>query len=780
MPESTPNYNLAKPSLTDAYDVGVQNINMDKIDAALADKADLIDGRIDTGQMPINVVPIATTSGSGSTYTANIEGITGLSKGLLLIVIPHISSTSPNPALNVNALGAKTISRRTSSSTASGNAGNTSAWLTRGVPLLVQYDGTCWVAVGQAKPDAADLHGTAPISHGGTGATGWTAYRLVYAPSEDALGQLAFPASDGSFLRQGAGGAPYWSTPAEVLDAIGAAPAAAGLPPGGTTNQVPVKASDEDYDIRWLDPNWGSGGGPHASTHATGGSDPITPAMIGAAPAPYYLSVTIQPSAWGSSGPPYIATMTRLSNVQTGDYMIAGLTPISSDVNDRMAEHNAWRCVSEITPGPAALYLRCLETRPDRPLSLILVGWHTTSTAGYCYLTGHASSSGGGTPDAHASTHAAGGSDPITPALIGAATSGHNHTGTYAPISHAATATTYGKATSTSYGHVKLSSATNSASGLSDGTAATPAAVKAAYDLASGKADAGHNHTGTYAPISHAATATTYGKATSTSYGHVKLSSATNSASGLSDGTAATPAAVKAAYDLASGKADAGHNHDDRYALIGHTHSGSGASVEYITVTVPLAGWDAGVPCTQTISVAGVAATDYITAKYTSNAISIADRAADHAAYCCVTDGTPTPGGVLLTCWHERPTRDIRMILRVEHGGTTGYMAMTGQAAPSGGAKTANGSVIASGQTITVTELGFRPAMVTFVGSSGKTTVTSGYGADTGSTTIARYADAGNPGNVGTFSPSEDGFVLTVQGAADPKSLNVSWYAVGD
>ena len=265
MPESTPNYNLAKPSLTDAYDVGVQNINMDKIDAALADKADLIDGRIDTGQMPINVVPIATTSGSGSTYTANIEGITGLSKGLLLIVIPHISSTSPNPALNVNALGAKTISRRTSSSTASGNAGNTSAWLTRGVPLLVQYDGTCWVAVGQAKPDAADLHGTAPISHGGTGATGWTAYRLVYAPSEDALGQLAFPASDGSFLRQGAGGAPYWSTPAEVLDAIGAAPAAAGLPPGGTTNQVPVKASDEDYDIRWLDPNWGSGGGPPAA-----------------------------------------------------------------------------------------------------------------------------------------------------------------------------------------------------------------------------------------------------------------------------------------------------------------------------------------------------------------------------------------------------------------------------------------------------------------------------------------------------------------------------------
>ena len=311
-------------------------------------------------------------------------------------------------------------------------------------------------------------------------------------------------------------------------------------------------------------------------------------------------------------------------------------------------------------------------------------------------------SGGGGTPYAHASTHAAGGSDPITPASIRAA------------------------------------------------------------------------------PTSHASNTTGYGAGNGTNYGHLKLSDSVNSTLGISGGTAAAPVAVKAAYDLAASRADADHNHDDRYALIGHTHSGSGTSVEYKTITVPLDGWDAGVPCTQTISVAGVAATDYITAKYTSNAINTNERVADHAAYCCVTDGTPTPGGVLLTCWHERPTRDIRMVLRVEHGGTTGYMVMTGQARPSGGAKTANGSVIASEQAISVTGLGFKPSMVTFIGSSGKTTVTSGYGADTGSTTIARYADASNPGNVGTFSPSEDGFVLTVQGAADPKSLNVSWYAVGD
>ena len=802
MPESTPNYNLAKPSLTDAYDVGVQNSNMDKIDAALADKADLIDGRIDTGQMPINVVPIATTSGSGSTYTATIDGITGLSKGLLLIIIPHISSASSSPTLNVNALGAKTISRRTSSSTASGNAGNTSAWLTRGVPLLVQYDGTCWVAVGQAKPDASDLHGTAPVSHGGTGVTGWTAYRLVYASGKDTLGQLAFPASGGSILQQDVSGAPYWSTPAEVLEAIGAAPAAAGLPPGGTMNQVPVKASDADYDIRWLDPNWGSGGGPHASTHASAGSDPLTPAMIGAAPAPYYLSITILPEAWRGSEAPYIATMTQLNNVQTGDYMIAGITSTGGTVNDLAADCNAWNCVSVITPRPAALYLQCYETKPDRPLSLILVGWHTTNAIGYCYLTGHASanSGGGGTGADGREIELRKGTTAIEWRYVGdttwqtlvlladitgpqgarGATGAQGPAGQGIPVGGAAGQVLV-KRSSTDYdtnwatpasggggGGTPDAHASTHATGGSDPI--TPASI--------GAAASSHNHSGTYAPVSHAVSSTTYGAGSGTNYGHIRLSDVTNSTSGVSGGIAATPKAVKAAYDLANGKADANHNHDDRYALIDHTHGGSGNSVEYVTITVPASGWTDGSPSTQQVAVTGVVNTDYITAKYTSNAISIAERAADHAAYCCITDGMPLNGHVLLTCLHEQPTRDINIILRTEHGGTTGYMVMTGQAASSAGAKTASGSVSTSVQTITVAGLGFRPSMVTFIGSSGKTTVTSGYGTDTGSATIARYADASGPGNVGTFSPVDDGFTLTVQGA-DAKTLSVSWYAVG-
>lgn len=52
-------------------------------------------------------------------------------------------------------------------------------------------------------------------------------------------------------------------------------------------------------------------------------------------------------------------------------------------------------------------------------------------------------------------------------------------------------------------------------------------------------------------PTSHTSTATTYGVGNATQYGHLKLSDATDSASGVSGGVAATPAAVKAAKDAA-------------------------------------------------------------------------------------------------------------------------------------------------------------------------------------------------------------------------------------
>ncbi|EJE0116506.1 tail fiber protein, partial [Escherichia coli] len=84
------------------------------------------------------------------------------------------------------------------------------------------------------------------------------------------------------------------------------------------------------------------------------------------------------------------------------------------------------------------------------------------------------------------------------------------------------------------------SSATNS---TSETQAATPKAVKAAYDLAAGKAPVSHTHP--WGQI------TDVPAASLTVKGTVQLSSATNS---TSETQAATPKAVKAVYDLANGK----------------------------------------------------------------------------------------------------------------------------------------------------------------------------------------------------------------------------------
>ena len=95
-------------------------------------------------------------------------------------------------------------------------------------------------------------------------------------------------------------------------------------------------------------------------------------------------------------------------------------------------------------------------------------------------------------------------------------------------------------ATTTQKGIVQLSSDTNS---TSETLAATPKAVKAAYDLAAEKAPSSHTHP--WNQITGVPTASLTAK------GITQLSSATNSTSEV---LAATPKAVKAAYDLANGK----------------------------------------------------------------------------------------------------------------------------------------------------------------------------------------------------------------------------------
>ena len=93
-----------------------------------------------------------------------------------------------------------------------------------------------------------------------------------------------------------------------------------------------------------------------------------------------------------------------------------------------------------------------------------------------------------------------------------------------APIKHASSGTTYGAATTELYGHVKY------------GTTAGTACMGNDSRLSDKRT-----------PLAHASSGTTYGAATTELYGHAKLTSTISTSETL----AATPKAVKIAYDIA-------------------------------------------------------------------------------------------------------------------------------------------------------------------------------------------------------------------------------------
>lgn len=115
-------------------------------------------------------IPTVTTEGTGAAYTATVPGITALSTGLTITIIPHTVSTQTSPTLNVNGLGAKSIRQLLGGGSASTVAGASTSWLAANKPVTVQYDGAQW-RVDFTRADASSLYGTVAVAKGGTGGT---------------------------------------------------------------------------------------------------------------------------------------------------------------------------------------------------------------------------------------------------------------------------------------------------------------------------------------------------------------------------------------------------------------------------------------------------------------------------------------------------------------------------------------------------------------------------------------------------------------------------------
>ena len=73
------------------------------------------------------------------------------------------------------------------------------------------------------KHSASDVtSGVLSVARGGTGKSSWSLYRLVYANTTTSLAQVLSPTKTGSFLRANTTNAPFWSSPDEAREAMGA------------------------------------------------------------------------------------------------------------------------------------------------------------------------------------------------------------------------------------------------------------------------------------------------------------------------------------------------------------------------------------------------------------------------------------------------------------------------------------------------------------------------------------------------------------------------------
>ena len=186
-------------------------------------------------------------SEDGVAYTAAVDGVTELYPGMLLTILPDMSSTATSPTLDVNGTGEVIVQRPRSKFSSAASAGLAVDWIRGGKPMLLQYNGNYWMALAQTKPDADDINGIIDIKHGGTGRSSWNKNRLVFIDSAGRFGTISDVVEENSFLfSPGQGEFPDWAAPQDVREFLGC------LPAGGTAGQFLCKASAVDYKTQWV------------------------------------------------------------------------------------------------------------------------------------------------------------------------------------------------------------------------------------------------------------------------------------------------------------------------------------------------------------------------------------------------------------------------------------------------------------------------------------------------------------------------------------------------
>lgn len=97
-------------------------------------------------------IPIATTTGSGSDYKVTIDGFTPI-VGSMLVIIPHVTSSSYNPYLSINGANRKLITNGMGFYSSTANSLNSTSCLRYGYPILIMMRRDEYVTMGLSSVD---------------------------------------------------------------------------------------------------------------------------------------------------------------------------------------------------------------------------------------------------------------------------------------------------------------------------------------------------------------------------------------------------------------------------------------------------------------------------------------------------------------------------------------------------------------------------------------------------------------------------------------------------
>lgn len=145
-------------------------------------------------------VPIVTTHTpeygyDGVNYDVDIPGVTQLSVGMELIIIPHVTAAAESEAtchdLSVNNSLETSAEirrvRREDGDTLPFFDEELARWMIAGVPVHVMYDGKSWILESNPKPFADDLSGIVPVENGGTGLCDIPAYSILMGVGDNVI-----------------------------------------------------------------------------------------------------------------------------------------------------------------------------------------------------------------------------------------------------------------------------------------------------------------------------------------------------------------------------------------------------------------------------------------------------------------------------------------------------------------------------------------------------------------------------------------------------------------